>query len=37
MRAITDTGYTGFVGQEFIPAEADAIASLRRAINLCSV
>ena len=37
MRAIADTGYTGFVGQEFIPAEADAIASLQRAINLCSV
>lgn len=37
MGAIVDTGYTGFVGQEFIPAEADAIASLRRAINLCSV
>ena len=37
MGAIVDTGYTGFVGQEFIPAETDAIASLRRAIKLCSV
>ena len=37
MGAIVDTGYTGFVGQEFIPAEADAIDSLRRAIKLCSV
>lgn len=37
MGAIVDTGYTGFVGQEFIPAEADAIDSLRRAIELCSL
>jgi hydroxypyruvate isomerase len=37
MRAIADTGYTGFVGQEFIPKSDDAIASLRRAIELCTV
>ena len=37
MRAIVETGYTGFVGQEFIPTEEDAIEALRRAIELCSV
>jgi hydroxypyruvate isomerase len=37
MRAIVDTGYTGFVGQEFIPKGNDAIASLRHAIELCTV
>ncbi|MDZ4756120.1 MAG: TIM barrel protein [Phycisphaerae bacterium] len=35
-RAITDTGYTGFVGQEFIPRR-DPITSLREAVRLCTV
>ncbi|MCE7974439.1 MAG: hydroxypyruvate isomerase [Leptolyngbya sp. PLA1] len=35
-RAIAGTGYTGFVGQEFIPSK-DPIASLQRAIDLCDV
>ncbi len=37
MRAIADTGYTGFIGQEFIPTEPDPIAPLARAIQLCTV
>ncbi|MCF3648275.1 hydroxypyruvate isomerase family protein [Synoicihabitans lomoniglobus] len=37
MRAIAETGYTGFVGQEFVPTEADPLVPLRRAIQLCTV
>lgn len=37
MRGIAETGYTGFVGQEFIPTEDDALAALKRAIKLCTV
>ena len=37
MRAIAATGYTGFVGQEFIPLAGDPLASLRRAVEICGV
>lgn len=37
MRAIVDTGFTGYVGQEFIPKQADALKSLREAVALCNV
>lgn len=37
MRAILDTGYTGFVTQELIPARNDPIASLRQAVAICDV
>ncbi len=37
MSAIAETGYTGFVAQEFIPIDSNPIASLRRAIKICSV
>jgi hydroxypyruvate isomerase len=37
MRAIADTGYKGFVGQEFIPKRADKIASLKQGVRICSV
>lgn len=37
MKAIVETGYTGFVAQEFIPRNADPIESLRKAIKLCDV
>ena len=37
MRAIVETGYKGYVGQEFIPRSADKIASLRAAVKLCDV
>ncbi len=36
MRAIVETGYTGFVGQEFIPTRTPMI-SLREAVRLCDV
>ena len=36
MRAIAETGYSGFVGQEFIPL-GDPAASLKAAFELCSV
>lgn len=37
MRAILETGYSGFVGQEFIPSQDDKLASLDRAVRLCDV
>ncbi len=35
-QAIVNTGYTGYIGQEFIP-ERDPITSLREAATLCDV
>ncbi|MBL1216795.1 MAG: hydroxypyruvate isomerase [Planctomycetes bacterium] len=35
-RAIIETGYTGYLGQEFIPSR-DAITSLRQAAHTCDV
>ncbi len=37
MRAIVDTGYKGWVAQEFIPAKPDKLASLRQAVGICDV
>jgi hydroxypyruvate isomerase len=37
MRAIVATGYTGFVGQEFIPTWTDKIKALRHAAQVCDV
>ncbi len=37
MKALVNTGYKGFVGQEFVPKAADPIASLRRCVNICDV
>jgi hydroxypyruvate isomerase len=37
MRAIKSTGFQGFVAQEFIPRQADKLASLRQAVQLCDV
>ena len=37
MKAIVETGYKGFVAQEFIPKAADKKASLREAITICDV
>jgi len=37
MRAIADTGYSGFVAQEFIPKRPDPLASLKQAVGICSV
>ena len=36
-RAIRDTGFKGYLAQEFTPAAPDAVASLREAIRLCDV
>jgi hydroxypyruvate isomerase len=36
MKAIVETGYTGHVGQEFIPVR-DKVASLNHAVRLCDV
>ncbi|HVM48735.1 MAG TPA: TIM barrel protein [Candidatus Acidoferrum sp.] len=37
MRAILATGYKGFVGQEFVPKHADALASLKECVLICDV
>lgn len=37
MRAILETGYTGFVAQEFIPTWKDPIAALRHGVQVCDV
>lgn len=37
MKAIIETGYKGYVAQEFIPAAADKVASLKKAIMICDV
>ena len=37
MRAILETGYTGFVGQEFVPANEDQLASLKTGVWICDV
>ena len=36
VKAINDTGYTGFLGQEFIPKRPDKLASLKQAVTICS-
>ena len=37
MRAVVETGYKGFVAQEFIPTREDKIGALREAVRLCDV
>lgn len=37
MKAIAETGFTGFVGQEFIPKQKDKMASLKKAISICDI
>jgi hydroxypyruvate isomerase len=37
MQAIVATGYTGYVGQEFIPKRDDAMRSLAEAVAICDV
>lgn len=36
VQAIADTGYKGFLGQEFIPKKPDKLASLKQAVQICS-
>lgn len=37
MKAIADTAFSGFVGQEFIPKQKDKMASLKKAITICDI
>lgn len=37
MQAIVETGYKGFVAQEFIPKREDKLASLKQSIQICDV
>jgi hydroxypyruvate isomerase len=37
MQAILDTGYQGYVAQEFIPTWSDKVAALRHAAKVCDV
>jgi len=37
MRAILETGYTGYVAQEFIPKREDKLVSLGQAVQICTV
>lgn len=37
MKAIVETGYKGFVGQEFVPRQEDKLASLEKCIRICDV
>lgn len=37
LQAILDTGYTGFVAQEFIPTWDDPVLALRQAAQLCDI
>jgi hydroxypyruvate isomerase len=37
MKAIAETGYKGFVAQEFIPKNADKLASLDKCVKICNI
>ena len=37
MRAIAETKYTGFVGQEFIPVQPDKVKSINESVRICDV
>lgn len=37
IRAIVATGFQGYLAQEFIPAQQDKVASLRKAVQVCDV
>ena len=37
MKAIVETGYKGFVAQEFIPTNNEPIAALKKAISICDI
>jgi hydroxypyruvate isomerase len=37
VKAILDTGYDGYLGQEYIPARPDTIASLAQGYKICNV
>lgn len=37
IKAIQETGFDGYLAQEFVPAREDKIASLRQGVEICSV
>jgi hydroxypyruvate isomerase len=37
MEAIAETGFKGFVAQEFIPKNIDKLDSLKKAITICDI
>ena len=37
MKAIVETGYKGFVGQEFVPSRGDDLASLKQGVSICDI
>lgn len=37
MKAIVETGFNGFVGQEFIPNRPDKLASLKQGVGICDI
>jgi hydroxypyruvate isomerase len=37
MKAIANTGYKGFVAQEFIPKREDKLASLKQGVQICDI
>lgn len=37
MKAIADSGFEGYVGQEFIPSRGDDLASLKQGVEICDV
>jgi len=37
MQAIVDTGFKGFVAQEFIPKREDKLASLKQGVQICDI
>ncbi len=37
IKAIVETGFGGFIAQEFIPTKDDALASLRQGIDICDI
>lgn len=37
MKAIVETGFKGFVAQEFIPKRTDKLASLKQGVQICDV
>ena len=37
MRAILETGFKGYVAQEFVPLRHDVLASLRQGVQICDV
>lgn len=37
MKAIVETGFKGYVAQEFLPKQADKLASLKAAVKICDV